>query len=121
MQLFKTVFLNRNFLSTFDQVAYNQTWVSFIHAEHPSALKVIMIGDQLTYLKAPFYNFNCSKPNGSANPFGEAQNTPPRSHLGTTIQMLLGTPSNKELSHQTMHEVQFLPQFSPNISKKTFR
>ena len=32
-----------------------------------------MIGDQLTYLKAPFYNSNFSKPNGSANPFEKAQ------------------------------------------------
>ena len=32
-----------------------------------------MIGDQLTYLEARFYNSNCSKPNGSASPFGEAQ------------------------------------------------
>ena len=38
-----------------------------------------MIVDQLAYLKAPFYNSNCSKPNGSASPFGEAQldNTKP--------------------------------------------
>ena len=32
-----------------------------------------MIGDQLTYLEAPFYNSNFSKPNGSASPFGETQ------------------------------------------------
>ena len=32
-----------------------------------------MIGDQLTYLESPFYNSNCSKPNGLASPFGEAQ------------------------------------------------
>ena len=32
-----------------------------------------MIGDQLTYLEAPFYNSNFSIPNRSASPFGEAQ------------------------------------------------
>ena len=39
-----------------------------------------MIGDQLTYLEARFYNSNCSKPNGSASLFGEAQfdNAKPR-------------------------------------------
>ena len=40
----------------------------------PVALEVVVIGDQLTSLEAaPFYNSNCSKPNGSASPFGEAQ------------------------------------------------
>ena len=32
-----------------------------------------MIGEQLTYLESLFYNSNCSKPNGLASPFGEAQ------------------------------------------------
>ena len=62
--------------------------------------------------RLPFYNSNCSKPNGSASLFGEAQfdnakprsaiapgsrscrNALPRSCLDITIQMLLGTPPN---------------------------
>ena len=48
--------------------------LSFIHStKHPIALEVIVIRDQLTSLEALFYNFNCSKRNGSASPFGEAQ------------------------------------------------
>ena len=43
-------------------------------------LKVVVIGDQLTYLEARFYNSNCSKPNGSASPFGEAQLNDNRLH-----------------------------------------
>ena len=83
-----------------------------------------------------FYNSNCSKPNGSASPFGEAQldntklrsaamapgscsrrNAPPRSRLGTAIQMLLGTPPNKGLPHRAMHEVQFPPQLPPSTPR----
>ena len=30
-------------------------WASSIHAEHSFALEVVVIGDQLTYLEAPFY------------------------------------------------------------------
>ena len=39
----------------------------------PSALKVVMIGDQLTYLKVAFYNSNYFKPNGSASVFGKTR------------------------------------------------
>ena len=49
------------------------SWASSIHAEYPFALEVIMIGDQLIYFEAPFYNSNCSIPNGSASSFREAQ------------------------------------------------
>ena len=31
------------------------SWASSIHDEHPFALEVVVIGDQLTYLKVPFY------------------------------------------------------------------
>ena len=55
VQLFEIFFLNCNFLSTRDRVACNQTWVSSIHAEHPFALEIVVIGDQLTYLESPFY------------------------------------------------------------------
>ena len=37
------------------QSAYDQTWVLSIHAKHAIALDVIVIGDQLTSLKTPFY------------------------------------------------------------------
>ena len=49
------------------------------------------------------------------------RNAPPRSRLGTAIQMLLGTPPNKGLPHRAMHEVQFPPQFPPSTPRKTFR
>ena len=51
----------------------SSNWASSIHAEHPFALEVIVIGDQLIYLEAPFYNSNFSIPNSSASSFGEAQ------------------------------------------------
>ena len=50
-----TLFFNCNFLSLRDQVAYDQTWVLSIHAEYLFALKIVVIGNQLTYLKVPFY------------------------------------------------------------------
>ena len=60
-----------------------------------------MIGDQLTYLETAFYNSNCSKPNGSASPFGEAQfdDTKPRSAVsklcsdGTRLLLLQKRPA----------------------------
>ena len=48
----KTLFLNPNFLPARDP-ARDQTWASSIHAEHPLALEVVVIGDQLTSLEAP--------------------------------------------------------------------
>ena len=40
----------------------------------PVALEVVVIGDQPIALRPTlFYKSNCSKPNGSASPFGEAQ------------------------------------------------
>ena len=45
-----------------------------IYAEHPFALEVVVIGNQLTILKIPpFYKSTCSKPNRSASPFREAR------------------------------------------------
>ena len=71
-----TLFLNRNFLPARD-LARDRTWASSIHAEHPSALEVVVIGDQLTSLGAP--------------PFTGIHNTPEFFHLHGT--------SNKEGSY----------------------
>ena len=57
VQSFKTLFLNCNFLSARDQVEYDQTWVSSIHAEHSFALEVVIIGDQLTYFEVALLQF----------------------------------------------------------------
>ena len=43
-----------------------------------------MIDDQLTYLEAPFYNSNCSKPNESASPFRKAQLDDTKPHSAVT-------------------------------------
>ena len=51
----------------------SNNWASSIHAEHLFALKVVVIGDQLTYFKVPFYNSNFFIPNELASPFGKAQ------------------------------------------------
>ena len=83
-----------------------------------------MIGDQLTYLEAPFYNSNCSKPNGSASPFGEAQfdETPRHAQPGTIIWMSLKTSPNKELQqHKAMRVLHFLPPLPQNTPMKTCR
>ena len=123
MQSFKTLFLNPNFLPARD-LARDRTWASSIHAEHPFALEVVVIGDQLTYLEAPFYNFNCSTPNGSASQFGKAQlerfrtlqqwhhaltlaEMPCHVQSDTTIKMSLETPKT-EL------------RLPPSILRKTF-
>ena len=68
--------------------ARDQIWVSSIHAEHLFALEVVVIGNQLTYLEARFYNSNCSKPNGSASPFGDAQldSGPQRCHEARALE-----------------------------------
>ena len=41
-----------------------ETWVSSIHAEHLFALKVVVIGNQLTYLKATFVILKAPNPTG---------------------------------------------------------
>ena len=50
VQFFKTLFLNRNFLPIRD-LARDRTELLSIYAKHVSLLKVVVIGDQLTYLK----------------------------------------------------------------------
>ena len=72
VQSIKTLFLNCNFLSARD-LACDQTELHSFTLSILFALEVVVVGDQLPYFKAPFYNSNCSKPNGSASPFGEAQ------------------------------------------------
>ena len=49
------------------------------------------------------------------------RNAPPRSRLGTAIQMLLGTPPNKGLPHRAMQVFQSPPRLSPSIQRKTCR
>ena len=51
--------------------AYNQFELHLFTLSISFALEVVVIVDQLIYLKARFYNSNCSNPNGSASPFEE--------------------------------------------------
>ena len=47
--------------SACDRLARDQTRASSIHAEHPSALEVVVIGNQLNYLEALFYSYRYMK------------------------------------------------------------
>ena len=51
VQVFKTLFLNCNFLPIHN-LTHNQTWALSIYNEHPFAVEIGVIGDQLNSLKA---------------------------------------------------------------------
>ena len=116
-------------------------WVLSIYAEHllcAQASSDWWLADLPQ--SAPFYNFNCSKPNESVNPFREAQldntklrsaamvpgfrscrNTLPYSCLGKAIQMFLWTSLNK--GPHTKQCIRSSPhhQFPSSTSRNTFR